>query len=92
MVGCANYFCKRLNNNVLQEERLLKTYLGRIITVFYADIAWQPLEISKKLYGFISASFTLEAQAYIYNISMEGQKDNCEICTTCSNSSEHVDT
>lgn len=90
-VGCTNLFCKRLENDVLEEERLLKRYPGRIMPVFYEDIAKKPLEISKKMYDFIGADFTLEAQKYVYNITMAGNENNCAICTTRSNSSAHID-
>ncbi|XP_045207055.2 carbohydrate sulfotransferase 1-like isoform X2 [Mercenaria mercenaria] len=90
--GCTNKFCKRLENDVLAEERLMKLYPNRIMPVFYEDIAKHPLQTSKKMYDFIGAEFTLEAEAYIYNITMAGLANNCVICTTRSNSSEHVDT
>ncbi|XP_053408734.1 carbohydrate sulfotransferase 3-like isoform X4 [Mercenaria mercenaria] len=90
--GCANRHCKRLENDVLEVEGLIKKYPNRILPVMYENIAKHPLETSKKMYEFIGADFTFEAETYIYNITMAGNENNCAICTTRSNSSEHVDT
>ncbi|KAL4225447.1 hypothetical protein ACF0H5_016137 [Mactra antiquata] len=90
--GCTSKFCKRVELDVLEEERLLKKYPGRIMPVFYQDIAKEPLKTTQKLYDFIGAKFTQEAQEYVYNITMAGNPDDCSICTTRSNSSEHIDT
>ena len=89
--GCTNRFCKRLENDVLAEERIMEKYPSRIMPVFYEDIARHPLEASRKMYDFIGADFTKEAEAYIYNITMAGLKNDCAICTTRPNSSEHID-
>ncbi|XP_060567649.1 carbohydrate sulfotransferase 1-like isoform X2 [Ruditapes philippinarum] len=89
--GCTNKYCKRLENDVLAEERIMQQYPNRIMPVFYEDIARHPLGTSQKLFDFIGADFTIEAEAYIYNITMAGLANDCLICTTRSNSSEHVD-
>ncbi|KAL4224922.1 hypothetical protein ACF0H5_015618 [Mactra antiquata] len=90
--GCTNRFCTRVELDVLEEEKLSKKYPGRIMPVFYQDIAKEPLKTSQKLYDFIGAEFTQAAQEYVYNITMAGNPNNCAICTTRSNSSEHIDT
>ena len=62
------------------------------MTVMYEDIAMNPIGSSKVLFEFIGAEFTPDAEQYIYNITMAGHQDNCVICTTRKNSTEHVDT
>lgn len=90
--GCSNALCTRLESDVLQEEILYREYPDRLFTIFYHQIASDPIGSAKKLYGFIGAEFTKHAEEYIRNITMSGLPDNCLICTTRSNSSEHINT
>ncbi|XP_060607774.1 carbohydrate sulfotransferase 3-like isoform X2 [Ruditapes philippinarum] len=89
---CANNLCKRLENDVLKLESLKIKYPDRILNVLYKDIAKDPLTMSRKMYDFIGEDFTRQAESYIYNITMAGNQNNCAICTTRSNSSEHINT
>ncbi|WAR04132.1 CHST3-like protein [Mya arenaria] len=89
--GCTERFCKRLENDVLEEENILRKHQGRIMPVFYEDIAREPIQTSKKMYDFIGAEFTHSAEQYIFNITMAGLENDCAICTTRSNSTEHID-
>ena len=89
--GCTRSFCQRLENDVLEEERLLKIYPDRIRSFFYEDIAKHPLETAQKMFEFIGTPFTTEARDYVFNITLAGNEDNCAVCTTRSNSSEHID-
>lgn len=89
---CTDNLCERQENDILDEELISQKCPDRIKTVRYESIAKRPIETSKELYSFIDVDFTTEAESYIYNITMAGKKNNCVICTTRSNSSEHVDT
>lgn len=88
--GCSNALCTRLENDLLQEEILYREYPDRLFTIFYHQIASDPIGSARKLYGFIGAEFTKYAEEYIRNITMSGKPDSCLICTTRSNSSEHI--
>lgn len=90
--GCTNTYCTRLENDVLEEEKIKQIYPNRIMTVLYEDIARHPIETAKKMYEFTEAEFTKEAYSYIYNITLAGNPDNCVICTTRRNSTEHITT
>ena len=89
--GCTNTFCSKLENNELEEESIARMHLGRIKKVFYEDIALNPVDTSKTLFDFIGTTFTKEMEEYIVNITMAGNPDNCNICTTRSNSKLHID-
>ncbi|KAH3709472.1 hypothetical protein DPMN_068935 [Dreissena polymorpha] len=91
MLQCANNLCKRVENDILEKERIMSELPGRIFPVVYEDIAREPIETAKKLFDFIGADFTEEAKEYIFNITKAGQEDNCAICTTRSNSTKHID-
>ena len=58
---------------------------------FYEDIALNPVEASKQMFDFVGTSFTQQAEEYIYNITSAGNHNNCNICTTRSNSTLYVD-
>lgn len=88
--GCTSRYCYRLENDVLEHENIRKKYPGRISPVFYEQIAQYPLEASKKMFQFVGVEYTKNAIEYVYNITMAGNKDDCGICTTRSNSSAHV--
>ena len=89
--SCTNAFCKRQENDLLEVDRLTSKYPGRIIRVFYEDIAAKPIESSRILFDFIGTTFTPWAEEYIFNITLAGNPNNCPICTTRSNSSIHID-
>ena len=88
--GCSSRYCYRLENDVLEHETITKDYQGRISPVYYEQIARFPLEASGKMYKFIEANYTKPVMQYVYNITMSGAKDDCGICSTRSNSSEHI--
>ena len=89
--GCSNKFCTALENNELEQVTIAKKYPDRILNIFYEDIAKDPTKMSKHMYDFIGTTFTAEAEKYIFNITMAGNPNNCNICTTRSNASIHID-
>ena len=89
--GCTNLLCTRLENDILESEKLVTKYPSRIKAVFYEDIAAKPIETSRNLYKFIGTTFTRHARNYIYNITLAGNPKDCAICTTRPNSTLHID-
>ena len=88
--GCANRLCTKLENDILQTERLSRKYPNRIKTVFYEDMAARPIQTSKDVYHFLNRNLTQHAKKYIFNITLAGNLENCNICTTRPNSSQHI--
>lgn len=89
--GCTSNFCKRVENDVLDIERMHEKFGNRMKQVKYEHIAKDPIGTSIKMYEFLGLEFNKRVEEYIYNITMAGNPDDCLICTTRSNSSAHVD-
>ena len=89
--NCTNNYCTRLENDKAAAEDLSRRHKGRVTTVFYEDIAARPIETSKKLFDFIGATFTRNAEEYVYNITLAGNDNKCAICTSRANSSVYID-
>lgn len=89
--GCTNKHCYRVENDVITFENIAREKPERIISVFYEGIAKSPLEATKALYKFVGAECHQQVLDYVYDITMAGHKDNCEVCTVRSNSSAHID-
>ena len=89
--GCSNSYCSRLENDILESEILQRKFPKRIKTVHYEKIAMNPIAESEDLYEFLGTEFTKDARDYVYNITQAGKSDNCAICTTRQNSTEHID-
>ena len=89
--GCSNTLCTKVEDNVLEEESIAIAHPGRILTVHYEDIASNPVDTSRKLFDFIGTTFSKEVEEYIINITMAGNPDGCNICSTRSNSKRHID-
>lgn len=87
---CTDKYCTRVENDISELSALVRHYPYRLKTVLYEDVASSPIETSKEVYDFIGTSFSAHAQEYIYNITLAGNPDNCIICTTRSNSSDHI--
>ena len=89
--GCSNRFCTRLENDILESENLQRKYPKRIKTVFYENIAMNPIAASEDLYKFLGTNFTNNIKEYVFSITQAGKSDNCAICTTRQNSTQHID-
>lgn len=89
--GCTNFLCEWQEIDILEEKLISAECPDRLMVVEYENIARHPIQTSVELYDFIDADFTEEIKNYIYNITMAGESNNCGICTTRSNSSEHID-
>ena len=89
--GCTWSHCAEQKSDLEEADRLDSKYPGRLMRVFYEDIAAKPIDTSRKLFRFIGTTFTSQAEEYIFNITLAGNPNNCVICTTRSNSSEHID-
>lgn len=88
--GCASLLCKRQEKDLLEEESISTRYPHRLKIFLYEDIAARPIETARKLFEFIGTTFTPKAKEYILNITSANKTDNCNICTTRSNSKEHI--
>ena len=89
--GCASEHCRRQENDLIEADAISSRHPDRLLRVFYEDIAANPIETSRKMYDFIGSPFTPLVKDYIFNITLAGNPDNCAICTTRKNSSQHID-
>ena len=90
--GCVSKHCNRQEKDLIEAERLVDKYPGQLLRVYYEDIAAKPIETSRKMFHFIGTTFTMQAEEYVFNITLAGKADNGVIGTTRRNSSEHIDT
>ena len=89
VAGCASRFCPLISDDIKEAKKIAVKYPGRFRTVFYEDIARKPLESAENLFNFIGSDFSPRAREYVYNIT-HAERNGCGMCTTRSNSSEHV--
>lgn len=64
-------------------------YPGRVMRLYYEDLASSPIQTSKSLYDFTGMNFNPVVRDYIRSITSTGV-DSCAICSKRANSSEHV--
>lgn len=83
-------FCMRIHRDIVSADLLRSRFPNRIKTVFYEDIAYEPLRMSKALYDYVGTTFTSLAQQYIFNMTMAGKQTNCNLCTQKSNSTKQA--
>ncbi|WAR15518.1 CHST3-like protein [Mya arenaria] len=88
---CAERFCAMVEDNIVRADSISKSSRNRIFTLRYENLAKNPIQVSKELYKFGDGSFTKQIEDYIFNITSAGRKDDCIICTTRGNSTEHID-
>ncbi|KAL4229226.1 hypothetical protein ACF0H5_012265 [Mactra antiquata] len=91
MLGCTSRYCARVEDDILDVERLNTTFSNRLTQVRYENIAKYPITSAKEIYKFLGFEFNEHVENYIFNITMSGKPDNCLICTTRSNSTQHID-
>ena len=91
ILNCASKHCNRQEKDLIEAERLADKYPGQLLRVYYEDIAAKPIQTSRKLFNFIGTTFTMQAEEYVFNITLAGKADNGAIGTTRRNSSEHID-
>ena len=89
--SCTNKLCYSLENNLVEEEFIMRDYPNRILPVMYEDIAKHPIETSQKLYEFAGYEFTDTIKEYVFNNTLAGEGNTNVYSTQRSNSSEHVD-
>lgn len=90
--ACVNNLCRRLENDVLEEEKMLRDYPHRVLPILYEDIANRPIEMSKAMYNFIGYDFTKTVEEFVMNITSSGKEKPGPYSTRRGNSSEHIDT
>ena len=89
--GCTRRHCISLENDIIEADRLSAKHPGRLLRVFYEDLAARPIDTSRKMVEFIGTTLTQQLKEYVYNITLAGNPDNGVIGTTRRNSSEHID-
>ena len=89
-IGCTDKYCSRLEIDIKETEVLAETYPDRVRTLLYEDMASSPIATTRKLYNFIGTTITLKVEEYVFNITLAGNADNCDICSVRSNSSAHI--
>ncbi|XP_060080734.1 carbohydrate sulfotransferase 5-like [Ylistrum balloti] len=86
-------YCKRVYHDVLRKELLDKQYPGRIRTVFYEDVANNPIVYSKSLYQYLYMNFTSAIEKTIFGFTLAGKSGSrkCGIlCTQMANSAQEA--
>ncbi|XP_021338942.1 carbohydrate sulfotransferase 5-like isoform X2 [Mizuhopecten yessoensis] len=86
-------FCKLVYEDVLQKELLEKKYPDRIRTVFYEDVARNPITYAKSLYAYLGMQFTANIEKTIHGFTLAGRSGSktCGIlCTQMANSTEEA--
>jgi len=84
-------FCERVYKDVLKVKEFNNLYPGRVKTVFYEDVAGNPIVLSREIYQFLGIKFTSIAEERIRNMTLSGIEKACGIlCTHRANSSAQV--
>lgn len=83
-----DYHCRRIAEDLTLAKGLNRRFPKRILTVRYEEIAEYPQEAAEYMYNFIGLKLTDNIRKYIWKITSAGNKPNCNICTTRSNSKE----
>jgi hypothetical protein len=86
----AQQHCNSVSFDIATAETFNRKQSHTALRVQYEDIAGMPLQTAKDMYNFLGAELLPAAERYIYNITSAGLQDNCVICTTRANSTEHM--
>jgi hypothetical protein len=78
-----------MESDFYYSEMYRTRYPGRIMRLYYEDLASSPIQTSKSLYDFTGMNFSPVVHDYIKSITSTGV-DSCAICSRRANSSEHV--
>lgn len=79
-----------MNKDFYFSEQYRSRYPGRIMRLYYEDLASNPIKTSRSLYDFTGMNFSPTVRDYISGITSTG-RDGCAICSRRANSSEHVE-
>ncbi|XP_033751826.1 carbohydrate sulfotransferase 1-like [Pecten maximus] len=85
--------CNQIYKDILERESLHEKYPGRIRTVFYEDVANNPIVYSKSLYYYLGMNFTSDVEKTIFGFTLAGKSGSkkCGIlCTQMANSSQEA--
>ena len=88
--GFARQKCRAMEGDYHFSEQYRNRYPGRIMRLYYEDLASNPIKTSRSLYDFTGMDFSSTVRDYITGITSTG-RDGCAICSKRANSSEHVD-
>lgn len=88
--GFARQKCTAMNKDFYFSEQYRSRYPGRIMRLYYEDLASNPIKTSRSLYDFTGMNFSSTVRDYISGITSTG-RDGCAICSRRANSSEHVE-
>lgn len=82
--------CTRISNDLEIGREINTAYRGRYMVLRYEDLASRPIDISRKIYNFLGNKFTYKLEKFVYNITMAGNKDECNTCSMRNNSKHHI--
>ncbi|KAL4225910.1 Carbohydrate sulfotransferase 1 [Mactra antiquata] len=80
MTLCIAEHCDRVRKDSLVLQNLKSSEPNRISTVFYEDIASNPIVTAKDMYSFIGTNFTEKIASYVYNITLGMDTTGCKVC------------
>ena len=79
LANCTSFHCSRLSNDILAKEEL-PVLENRVLTVFFENVALNPMKVSDEMYKFVGINLTDSVRNAIYNLTAEKSKDKCVIC------------
>ncbi|XP_060075666.1 carbohydrate sulfotransferase 3-like [Ylistrum balloti] len=65
----ARSLCRKMKEDLMDSKQLLTRYPHRVRTVFYEDLAQEPIKITKDLYQFANYDFTTEDEIRIRSMT-----------------------
>lgn len=78
-------FCGKMLEDIRNVKLLTVKYQGRIQRLVYENLALNPIEVSKSIYNFLRAQFTIKVKEYVDSLTT-GPIVRCEYCTRRGNS------
>ncbi|KAL5020986.1 hypothetical protein ScPMuIL_000141 [Solemya velum] len=90
-LNMTRHLCTAISNDLPIGQQINSAYKGRYMILRYEDLASKPIDMSRKLYNFLGNKFTYSLEKFIFNITLAGNEDGCNICSMRKNSREHID-
>ncbi|XP_060067731.1 carbohydrate sulfotransferase 5-like [Ylistrum balloti] len=85
-------FCNRVYRDVVTAERFLTSFPGRILRIYYEDVAKDPKRYAKILYKFTNMTYTAKIETDVHSMTSANVPKNCgQLCTRSSNSTAQAE-